>query len=123
MRWTAAKRMAALPRAALHWSVDRAEGRFGSALSSVLPVQVRRALLDRIAADSPHEMLQSLGPRLNRRPDLDSMAFDLAPNGSVGFEHLGGVFSSTTLDHAVISMTVRQAAYLYGWSSQWKPSG
>jgi predicted O-methyltransferase YrrM len=30
------------------------------------------------------------------------------------FEQLAGLFSSTSLDHAVISMTVRQAAYIFG---------
>ena len=58
--------------------------------------------------------MEILGPLLNRKPDLDRMPFDLPANGRLSFEHLAGLFASTSLDHAVIAMTVRQTAYLFG---------
>lgn len=42
------------------------------------------------------------------------MYFDLAPTGTLQFEDLAGLFASTSLDHGVIAMTVRQTAYLFG---------
>ncbi|MBI3457053.1 MAG: class I SAM-dependent methyltransferase [Candidatus Rokubacteria bacterium] len=65
-------------------------------------------------------ILQALGPRLNRRPTVDTMPFDLPVGDRLEFEHLAGVFASTSLDHGVISMTVRQTAYLFGLVRQMK---
>jgi predicted O-methyltransferase YrrM len=48
------------------------------------------------------------------------MPFDLSVKGQLEFQHLAGLFASTSLDHAVISMTIRQAAYLYGLVRQRK---
>lgn len=59
-------------------------------------------------------MFEAIGPLLNRGPDLDNMPFDLPLEGIPRFEHLAGLFSSTQFDHGVISMTIRQAAYLFG---------
>ncbi|OGV72787.1 MAG: hypothetical protein A3K19_28320 [Lentisphaerae bacterium RIFOXYB12_FULL_65_16] len=59
-------------------------------------------------------MLEELGPKLNRTPDLETMPFDLPVHGDLQFEDLAGLFASTPLDHAVVFMTIRQTAYLFG---------
>jgi predicted O-methyltransferase YrrM len=66
------------------------------------------------AARDPQVVLDAFGPMLNRKPNMDNMAFDLDVNRDLRFEHLAGLFASTSLDHAVVAMPIRQAAYLYG---------
>jgi predicted O-methyltransferase YrrM len=39
---------------------------------------------------------------------------------ATGFEHLSGLFASTTLDHGVIALTIRQTAYMFGLARQMK---
>ncbi|MGH8102953.1 MAG: O-methyltransferase [bacterium] len=48
------------------------------------------------------------------------MPFDLSIEGRLQFEQLAGLFASTSLDHAVIFMPIRQAAYLFGLIRQTK---
>jgi predicted O-methyltransferase YrrM len=48
------------------------------------------------------------------------MPFDLPIKGQLEFQHLAGLFASTSLDHAVISMPIRQAAYMFGLVRQMK---
>ena len=79
-----------------------------------MPQTVCRAFANRLSEDNPQLLLEALGPRLNRVPSLDTMAFDLPVNGPLQFEDLAGLFASTSLDHGVIAMTVRQTAYLFG---------
>ena len=86
----------------------------GSALAAVAPEHTRQVFVERQCERDHMMLVQALGPRLNRSPDLDSMAFDLEPNGRIGFEYLAGLFSETSLNHAVIAMSIRQTAYLYG---------
>jgi len=62
-----------------------------------------------------------MGAHLNLKPNLDNMPLDLPVTEHWQFEHLAGLFASTSLDHAVISMTIRQAAYLFGLVRQMKP--
>jgi predicted O-methyltransferase YrrM len=47
-------------------------------------------------------------------PGLDEIPFDLPPAPEICFEDLCGLFASTSLDELVITMNVRQAAYLFG---------
>ena len=95
-------------------TIDAFESWAGSVLAAALPKPVRRSLMQRLCDHNPQELMDAIGPRLNRAPDLDSMPVDLPVRGPLRFEHLAGLFASTSLDHGVISMTVRQAAYLYG---------
>jgi len=94
--------------------VERAQKWLGAVLATALPQIAVRALVSRLAERDPHALLEAFGPHLNRRPNLDSMPFDLPVKGRLEFEHLAGLFASTSLDHAVISMPIRQAAYLFG---------
>jgi len=86
----------------------------GATLARVLPAGVLHTLVARLAERAPQTLLEAFGPQLNRKPTLDTMPFDLPANRPLHFEHLAGLFASTSLDHAVISMPVRQAAYLFG---------
>lgn len=94
-------------------------------MKSWRPIQKLRQWLGRAFVSSLCEMdpqifLETLGPSLNRESDLDQMPFDLPMENGLQFEHLAGLFASTSLDHAVISLTVRQAAYLFGLIRQMK---
>jgi len=86
----------------------------GRTLVSWLPGTALHAFAVRVALDDPQVILEAFGPHLNRDPNLDNMPFDLPVEGRLQFEHLAGLFASTSLDHAVISMTIRQSAYLFG---------
>jgi predicted O-methyltransferase YrrM len=80
-----------------------------------------RSLISTVGERQPTDILESFGPRLNRGADLDSAPFDLALGPGLQFEHLAGLFASTSLDHAVIGMPVRQAAYIFGLIRRMRP--
>lgn len=86
----------------------------GTGLASVLPTTTLQAIASQICERHVGILLEALGPRLNREPDLDKLPIDLPVDDRLQFEHLAGVFASTSLDHGVITMTIRQAAYLFG---------
>lgn len=86
----------------------------GEGLASWLPQVALRSSTSRLCERDPQALLEAFGPRLNRKPNIDNMPFDLPVEGTLQLEHLAGLFASTSLDHAVISMTVRQTAYLFG---------
>jgi predicted O-methyltransferase YrrM len=86
----------------------------GSTLAAILPQQILIGLVDRTSKKDANIILQALGPRLNRKPTLDSMPKDLPLLRPIHFEDLSGLFASTSLDHAVIAMTIRQTAYIFG---------
>ena len=92
----------------------RLEKLIGTTLADILPHPVLETLVFRIADIEPNVILEGFGPRLNRAPNLGNMPFDLPMKDDLQFEHLAGLFASTSLDHAVISMPVRQTAYLFG---------
>ncbi|MDA2918679.1 class I SAM-dependent methyltransferase [Desulfobacterota bacterium AH_259_B03_O07] len=92
----------------------------GNQLASLLPQIVLRSFASRLCERDPQAVLEAFGPHLNRNPNLDNMPFDLPCRDDIQFEHLSGLFASTSLDHAVIAMTVRQAAYLFGLIRQKK---
>ena len=72
-------------------------------------------MLRRLARRDPHLFLAALGPRFDLETTLDRMPWDLPPSsGQIEFQQLSGLFASSSFDHAVIAMTVRQAAYLFG---------
>ncbi len=77
-------------------------------------------LISRLFKQNPQAVFEALGPLLNRNPNLDNMPFDFSPGSDLQFEHLAGLFADTSLNHGVISMTIRQAAYLFGLIRQIK---
>jgi predicted O-methyltransferase YrrM len=62
----------------------------------------------------PNIVLQAIGSPLKQGLTLSDLLED-APSvgGSPGFEHLAALFASNSLNHGVIGMPIRQAAYLY----------
>lgn len=93
---------------------QRMLGFLGETMAALIPETVQGIMLSRIFERHPHLFLETFGPHLNRKPNLDNMPFDLPIQDRVYFENLAGLFTSTSLDHAVISMTIRQTAYLFG---------
>jgi predicted O-methyltransferase YrrM len=93
----------------------------GSGIAFLLPEPAVRALAIRLCERKPQTLLEGFGPLLNRKPNLDNMPFDLPVKDRLQFEHLAGLFASTSLDHGVISMPIRQAAYLFGLIREIKP--
>lgn len=85
--------------------------RVGRVLGSILPGDASQGFAERIADRQPSALVEALGPLLNREPDLDGAPLDL--NASSCFEDLAPLFASTVLDHAVICMSVREAAYTF----------
>ena len=89
----------------------------GRRLAVTLPERVTRALV--VALCEREKDRQTANGAVARyvkaqATDLDRMEWDLPADGELAFEHLAGLFSSTTLDESIISMNVRQAAYLFG---------
>jgi predicted O-methyltransferase YrrM len=95
--------------------------RIGQGLATLLPDSICTAFAKKLSDRNPQWLLEALGPRLNRAPCLDTMPFDLPYAGSLEFEDLAGLFASTSLDHGVIAMTIRQTAYLFGLVRRTKP--
>ena len=62
----------------------------------------------------PFHVVEAIGSQLSKPPDIDGMATDLALEDEIRFEHLAGLFSSNSLNHAVIGLTIRMAAYIFG---------
>jgi predicted O-methyltransferase YrrM len=66
-------------------------------------------------AGARHILVNELAHRIKvEAPGIERVPFDLAIDGEIGFEHLMGLFSSTTLDEWIATMNVRQSAYLFG---------
>ena len=96
----------------------------GKRLAATLPVPAARAMVVELMDRDPDPVLSGVGRYLKFKRgdvDLDHMPFDLPAEGALGFEHLAGLFASTTLDEAIVSMTIRQTAYRYGLVRQLKP--
>lgn len=83
------------------------------AAMSVSPT-LRRALANELVRRDPRAVLEALGPRLNREPRLGSMPLDLDPRERLEFEDLAGLFASSSLNHGIAGMTIRQLAYVFG---------
>lgn len=94
--------------------IRRVEWVTGDWLASFLPQTTLHAFVSRLWQRDPQPIIETLGASLNRKPTLETMPFDLPADGGLQFQHLAGLFASTRFDHAVISMTVRQGAYLFG---------
>ena len=69
-------------------------------LDLILPGRLMEALVAARFRRSPSDILEGIGPVLNRKPSLDTRPKDLEITGEIGFEHLAVLYSSTSLDHA-----------------------
>jgi predicted O-methyltransferase YrrM len=67
--------------------------------------------LSSLAHTEPHLLVEALGPRINRGARFSTVR--RWPDALDGFEDLAFLFSSHQLHHAIISMTVHEAALLY----------
>src|SRR5207248_122814 len=95
----------------------------GKRLARVLPASMARALIVAFAERDPQTVIGATARFVKARAsDLDRMPFDLGTKGPLRFEHLAGLFASTTLDESVISMNIRQCAYLFGLVREMAPS-
>ena len=56
----------------------------------------------------------------SRAPDIDQMPFDLPAEDHLDFENLSGLFAATCFDEFIITMNIRQTAYLFGLIRQSK---
>lgn len=83
-------------------------------VTELFPDSLTQSVVAEILNRNPGIFLQVIGTVLNRSPSFDTMPVDLAIGDRIHFEDLAGLFSSTSLDHAIISMPVRQAAYIFG---------
>jgi len=67
--------------------------------------------LSSVAQAEPQLVIEALGPRVNGRARLSAVRS--WPDRLLGFEDLAFLFSSHQLHHAVISMAIDEAAYLF----------
>jgi predicted O-methyltransferase YrrM len=74
----------------------------------------RRQFVELTLERDPDAVLQPVGAAQNRAPRLATAPVDLDPQGRLDFEDLAGLFASSMLNHGVIGMTIRQAAYVFG---------
>ena len=74
----------------------------------------RRRLVEQVLEVDPHAVLEPVGAAQNRGRRLAEAPLDLEPTSELGFEDLAGLFASSVLNHGVIGMTIRQAAYIFG---------
>lgn len=95
-------------------SIHGMSSRLGTALATLLPPAALRGFADRLCERDPQVLLEAFAPYFNRAPDLDHLPDDLPPGAYLDFEDLAGLFASSSLNHGVISMPIRQAAYLFG---------
>lgn len=87
---------------------------FAHAVAAVPSRLYRERLVSRILERDPIALLQAIGPTLNREAALTSTPLDLDPDGELAFEDLAAFFASNSLNHGLIGMTIRQAAYVFG---------
>ena len=71
--------------------------------------------LSSLAHAEPQLLIEALGPRVNRGARFSTVR--TWPDAIRGFEDLAFLFSSNQLHHAIISMTVHEAALLYRTAS------
>jgi predicted O-methyltransferase YrrM len=64
-----------------------------------------------LASTDPQLLIEALGARLNRDPSFG--ALEEWPETVDGFDDLAFLFSSTQLNHGVVSLAIDEAAYLF----------
>jgi predicted O-methyltransferase YrrM len=93
---------------------DAAARELGRLLAKMPSRTFRLELVRGIVVDDPNAIVEAVGPILNRSPTLTAMPLDLEPDGRLEFEDLAGLFASTSLNHGLVGMTIRQVAYIFG---------
>lgn len=83
---------------------------FGKVPSRTFRLELVRSVLE----DDPNAIVEAVGPAVNRSPTLTAMPLDLEPDDELEFEDLAGLFASTSLNHGLVGMTIRQVAYIFG---------
>ncbi len=86
----------------------------GTLLSRTLPKGAKLSIVEQVMIHRPHELYGVIGPHINRKPRMKDIYMDTPVEGEVRFDHLAGLFTSSELNQGIISMTIRQAAYLFG---------
>jgi predicted O-methyltransferase YrrM len=88
--------------------------RLATATAAVPAHRYRALVAAEIMRRDPTALLHGIGPLLNRDPRLADVPLDLDPSSGLEFEDLAGFFASTSLNHGLIGMPIRQAAYIFG---------
>ncbi|MGH3104273.1 MAG: class I SAM-dependent methyltransferase [Gaiellaceae bacterium] len=78
--------------------------------------EFRREIATALLEYDPSVVLEAVGAKQNREPRLERMPLDLEPDGRLEFEDLAGLFASSVLNHGIVGMTIRQVAYIFGWT-------
>ncbi|MDR4474092.1 MAG: DUF1476 domain-containing protein [Nitrospira sp.] len=86
--------------------------RIGQGLASFLPQTVCRAFANRLSEENPQLLLEALGPRLNRAPSLDIMAFDLPVNGPLQLWIIHRIIALARAPQGAVNDVVRLRAML-----------
>jgi predicted O-methyltransferase YrrM len=76
--------------------------------------ELRRELVTEVMRADPASFIDAVTLTVNPSPSVAAMPVDLESSGQLEFEDLAGLFSSSILNHGVISMPIRQAAYVFG---------
>jgi predicted O-methyltransferase YrrM len=84
---------------------------FRGALVSAARRKTGERTLNALAVDEPQLLFESLGRRLNLKTRLRNVT--AWPEALFGFEDVAFLFSSTQMNHGVISMAFDEAAYLF----------
>lgn len=88
--------------------------KLGRLLGKVPSRTFRLQLVRSVLEDDPNTVVEAVGPAVNRSPTLTAMPLDLEPDDELEFEDLAGLFASTSLNHGLVGMTIRQVAYIFG---------
>lgn len=93
---------------------EAAARELGRLLGKLPSRTARLEVVKTILEEDPGAIVEAVGPALNRQPTLSAMPLDLAPDRRLEFEDLAGLFASTSLNHGLVGMTIRQVAYIFG---------
>ncbi len=75
-------------------------------------------MVQRIFERDPATVIKTVGARFHHDAELDDLPLDLRPTTKLAFEDLAGLFASTSLNHGIVTLTIRELAYLYGLTAR-----
>ena len=78
----------------------------GNILGKTLPDHSIRAIVEQAWKRDPEMVYNVIAPSLGRSMTIGTMPRDIEPDGPICFEHLAGLFSSTSFDHAVMPQMI-----------------